>query len=283
VGDLIRDVDPSALHGPDSRKFEQNVVRAHMLGLSLEGLSRLRSLVEQRQRSAWDVGDLLVAVYGKPPAPGVMDGSREKLAGVADEVGVSISWLIACRITAAAWPRKDRRPTICWPVHRWLSAHDDRAVLLADFASECERAKVTPSAARLRQWFDPAAVANAPVVDPDQEIPDSVGADAPVVRDANASVVDPDQDVPGLRDADASVILLDQDVPNLDSANAEATEPDLGQPDLHSANAAPRPRPGRPRLDPVAKVERMALRLDRDALTALVHRLLAVLELQAAG
>ena len=44
--------------------------RARALGLSLTGLARLRSLVAERGRNSWDVGVVLVIVYGAPPPPG---------------------------------------------------------------------------------------------------------------------------------------------------------------------------------------------------------------------
>jgi hypothetical protein len=130
----------------------------------------------------------------------VLDGSREKLGRVADELGCSVSWLTATRITAAAWPRRHRRGTVSWVVHRKLSAHPGRVILLDHFADDCRREGVTPTGPKLRAWLD----ANSP----------------------------------------------------------KASK-------LRSV--------GRPRLDPVARVEKLALQLDRDQLARLVERLAAAL------
>ena len=59
-----------------------------MLGLTLTGLRRLQSLVGERSRNAFEVGERLVQVHGRPPAVGVMDGSRASPEGPADELGV---------------------------------------------------------------------------------------------------------------------------------------------------------------------------------------------------
>ena len=78
-----------------------------------------------------------------------MDGSHERLGALADELGCSRSWLTACRITAAVWPRRERRGTVGWPVHAAaLSARAGRIVILDHFVEHCERERVTPSAAR---------------------------------------------------------------------------------------------------------------------------------------
>jgi hypothetical protein len=73
-------VDPGVMGPALSRRYECHVSVAHSLGLSAEGLARLRSLVEQRGRNSWHVGDVLVAVYGRPSGPGVADGSRSAWA-----------------------------------------------------------------------------------------------------------------------------------------------------------------------------------------------------------
>lgn len=85
-------------------------------------MNRLRSLLEQRGRNIWAVGDLLVEVYGRPSPAGIMDGSRAKLTALADELGVSLSWLIATRSAAASWPAKHRRLSVGRPVHSALAA-----------------------------------------------------------------------------------------------------------------------------------------------------------------
>jgi hypothetical protein len=131
-----------------------------------------------------------------------MDGSRERLAALADLCGCSLSWLVACRITSAAWPLRERRLSVGWPVHRKLSARPDRFVLLGRFVRQCARDGVTPSGDRLGVWL------------------------------------------------------------------AERTPRYCGF--------------GRPRLDPVVKVERLALALDRESLRRLVERLSAALAVPVA-
>ena len=107
------------------------------------------------------VGDALVKVYGPPPAPGVIDGSRAKLAALAGELGVSLKWLVAARICAASWPARERRPSVGWPVHRWLAARADRYDVLADFTAHCSRLRVAPSLGRLRGWLDDPTIDEA--------------------------------------------------------------------------------------------------------------------------
>jgi hypothetical protein len=172
-------------------------------GLTTAAVHRLRSLVEQRGRAAWDVGDLLVEVYGAPSKPGVMDGSRRRLEDLADTLGVSVSWLVATRICSAAWPRKHRRLGVPWPVFRALSARPGRVTILDHFLADCSMRKLTPSTARLSEFL--------------------------------------------------------------------ATNPRTGV------------RPGRPRLDPVDRLARQALTLDRDALARLVARLQAALTADTAA
>ena len=117
-------------------------------------LHRLRSLLDERGRNSWAIGDTLVALYG-PPGPAIAhDGSRARLEALADTLGVSVSWLTACRATSAAWPPKERRPTVAWSVPRHLAARADRLALLDAFCGTCSRAHVTPSRARLVCWLD---------------------------------------------------------------------------------------------------------------------------------
>ena len=142
--------------------YETAVGRARSLGLSTEGMNRLRSLLAERARNSWQIGDLLVHVYGAPPSAGVMDGSRLVLGRLADELGCSVSWLVAVRIAAAAWPTRDRRASAPWTVHRALSARDDRVTVLARFIEDCDRAGVAPSSTRLSSWLGSAEDAAEP-------------------------------------------------------------------------------------------------------------------------
>ena len=123
------------------------------MGLSCEGLRQLRSLIEQRGRNAWDVGDLLHHVYG-PPARQGHDGSTARLQALAELFGCSWSWLSACRATSAAWRLRDRRPSVCWAVHRHLVARPDRVSILDEFVRHCSRAKVVPSQKLLVAYLD---------------------------------------------------------------------------------------------------------------------------------
>jgi hypothetical protein len=172
-------------------------------GLTIAAVHRLRSLVEQRGRAAFDVGDLLVEVYGPPSRAGVMDGSRRRLEDLADVLGCSASWLTACRICSAAWPPRHRRSSVGWPVFRALSARPGRIVILDHFVEHCRQHKVTPSVQRLTAFLD---------------------------TDARSGT-----------------------------------------------------RPGRPRLDPVDRLARQALTLDRDALARLVARLTEALTADTAA
>lgn len=122
-------------------------------GLAPSALHRLRSLIAERGRNSWDVGDLLVEIFG-PPARRGHDGSGARIATLAEEVGASASWLAACRTTAAAWPRVVRRPTVAWSVSRHLASHPDRIALLDAFVRDCERDRRTPSLATLVDWLD---------------------------------------------------------------------------------------------------------------------------------
>jgi hypothetical protein len=177
-------------------------------GLTVAAVHRLRSLIEQRGRAVWDVGDVLCEVYGSPSPAGVMDGSRVRLAALADTLGCSLSWLVATRICSASWPRKQRRLGVPWPVFRALSARPGRVVVLDHFLTECCERNVTPSAQRLAVW------------------------------------------------------LAD---------------------DVRSTDVRSDGRRGRPRFDPVDRLARQALALDRDALERLVARLQAALTAEAAA
>lgn len=180
--------------------------RARACGLDRAALKQYRSLVEQRGRVAWEIGDALCVSYGAPGPAVVHDGSTQLLERLADELGCSRSWLAACRATAAAWPRAERRVSIAWAVSRGLVARADRVALMDAFCRQCERDHVVPSAAKLRVFLD-----------------------------------------------------------RLDARRAR-----------HHATT------GRPRLDQVTKVERMALALDRESLARLVDRLTAALVAAAA-
>jgi hypothetical protein len=186
---------------------DAEAMAARACGLSREGLRHLRSLIELRGRNSWAVGDVLVAVYGSPGPAVVHDGSRERLGALADELGVSVSWLTACRATGAAWPPSERRPTVAWAVSRHLAARPDRFALLDAFCRDCSRAHVTPSRQRLVAWLDQ--------------------------HDRRAEVA--------------------------------------------------RPALGRPRQDPIDRLVREALRLDRDALARLIERLSDVLAVAPAA
>jgi hypothetical protein len=126
--------------------------------LSRAGLRQLRSLVAERSVNSWRVGDVLLAAFG-PPGPSVVhDGSYERLQPLADELGVSRQWLTSCRAAAAAWPSKERRPSVAWAVHRLLVSHPDRIAKLDRFVKHCARQQVTPSHAALRLWLDSLVV-----------------------------------------------------------------------------------------------------------------------------
>jgi hypothetical protein len=182
--------------------FAEEVAHARGLGLSREGLHRLRSLVEQRQRNAWDIGDALVAMFGPPVTTGGHDGSYERFESLGEELGVSASWLSSCRACAAAWPPSERKPSVCWSCHRRLAAEPERFRLLAEFRADCARKKLTPSHKLLVDWMDARRVTRPAAL-------------------------------------------------------------------------------GRPPTDPVTRLERLALRLDHDALVLLVARLTALLSVPA--
>jgi hypothetical protein len=124
---------------------------------------------------------------------------------LAEELGCSSQWLAACRTCSAAWPPRERKPTVAWSVHRALCAYPNRFTLFDQFRHECERDHVTPSLARLMRWLD-----------------------------------------------------------------EEDRRPQSGL-------------PGRPRVDPVVRVERLALKLDHDSLVTLVARLTEALSEDAAA
>ena len=183
------------------RRLADERSRARACGLTPEAMRQLRSLVEQKGRISWSVGDALIALFG-PPGGGPHDGSSFRIRALADELGVSWQWLSACRACAAAWPSRERRPTVAWSVHRHLSTHADRFALFDRFREACARDHVVPSLARLVAWLD------------------------------------------------------EQDR---------------------------QPAVGRPRRDPVERLERMALRLDHEALARLVERLSRVLATEDAA
>ena len=170
--------------------MDGDIGRARALGLSLQGLRRLQGLMAEHGRNSWDVGDVLVEVYGTPPAAGVIDGSRDRLGLLAGELGCSLSWLTACRITSAAWPRGATRRAVARvpPPQRTTGPHRRTGEVPERLR---QRGGVPPSLARLVEWLD--------------------------------------------------------------------------------AQPAPLRRAGRPRLDPVVRVERLALALDHDSLARLVE------------
>lgn len=116
-------------------------------------MHRLRGLLMERGRCSWAIGDVLIEALGRPGG-GPHDGSWARLCRIADELGCSASWLAATRTTAAAWPERERRPSISWACHRALSARPDRLRLLHDFARDCERQQVVPSLKALTGWLD---------------------------------------------------------------------------------------------------------------------------------
>lgn len=132
--------------------YEVEVRRARALCLSTVALRRLRGLVAERGKLSWEVGDVLVAALG-PPAH-VHDGSGERIEAIADELGCSASWLSGCRAAAAAWPRRERKPTVAFAVSRALTAYPNRFALLDQFERQCHRDHVTPSLQRLTTWLD---------------------------------------------------------------------------------------------------------------------------------
>jgi hypothetical protein len=232
--------------------------RATEHGLTLAGLRHLRSLIEERGRNAWAVGDVLVAAYGAPQL-GPHDGSHQRLQHLADELGASWQWLGACRACSAAWPRRERRLSVAWSVHRHLAARPDRFALLDAFCRECQRADVTPSLARLTAFLD------------DHD------ADAPG-RDAEGR--GPDADATPCR----ALPLRAQPDPPAEAAYATIQTTTDAAPDEPVATATttvPIRRPGRPRGDPVTRVERLALALPRPDLERLVERLFAALQTAA--
>ena len=114
------DLAAPTMSAPESRRFDAAARRAHELGLSAAGLNRLRSLVAEHGRTNWAIGDFLVQVYGPPSTQGVGDGTRVLFAQLADEVGVTVSMLVHARLTAGAWPSKERR-SVSFSVHRDLA------------------------------------------------------------------------------------------------------------------------------------------------------------------
>jgi hypothetical protein len=149
---VVRDLDTEVLTRRESRRLDTELERARACGLSVPALRQLRCLVDERGRGAWQIGDALVSIYGVPPAPGVLDGSRRRMELLADELGCSLSWLTALRLTAAAWPSRERRAAVPWSVHRDLRTDPDRFVTLASFTARCGRDWVTPSVGRLAVW-----------------------------------------------------------------------------------------------------------------------------------
>jgi hypothetical protein len=150
---VVEDIDDD-MDRPTSSWLDTERTRAAVCGTTVEALRQLRCLIEERGRCAWRIGDALVAIYGSPPPAGVMDGSHGRLAALAIELGVSRSWLTQLRIAAASWPARERKPTVAFQVHHWLSATRDRFVRLDQFVVACAEAKATPSLERLRAWLD---------------------------------------------------------------------------------------------------------------------------------
>ena len=151
-----REPQPSTLLMTRLKRGDRDDIgrRAQRCGLSREGLLRLRSLVEERGRQSWAVGDVLVNVYGVPRRTGHADGSQARLAALAEELGCSLSWLNGCRTAAGAWPERERRLSVAFSVHRHLALRPDRIRLLAEFREACARERVIPSRARLIEWLD---------------------------------------------------------------------------------------------------------------------------------
>jgi hypothetical protein len=141
------------------------VERAQRCGLSLTGLNRIRSLLDERTRNSWDVGDLLVTVYGPGSGSGISDGSRSKLSMLAEELGCSVSVLVAQRATSGVWPRKERR-SCSWTLHSMLRGLLARFVVLGDFLTDCERSHQRASCKTLEHFLDLHDLRTHRVTDP---------------------------------------------------------------------------------------------------------------------
>ena len=137
------------------------------LGFSARQAHQARLLAAESTGSGFELGDLLVDVFGLPSAPGVMDGSRGRLHAAADHLGLSLSWLVACRIAAAAWNPDDRRPGVSWVVYRTLSARPNRVELLGAFIDHCRRRNQRPNLIHLRPFLS-AQERDDPVEQEDQ-------------------------------------------------------------------------------------------------------------------
>jgi hypothetical protein len=144
------------------RELVAAVRSARVIGIERAALSQLRSLIAERGRNSWRVGDVLVQLFGPPGPPVVHDRSTRRLEALAEELGCSASWLIACRAAAAAFPERDRRMTVAFSVHRALAAREDRLKLLEDFVEHCRLGKVVPSLKLLTSWLDARDARGAP-------------------------------------------------------------------------------------------------------------------------
>jgi len=146
----------------------EQIARAEALGLTPANLDRLRSLIAEATSVSWALGDLLVDLYGTPTDHGYHDGTRVLFDRLADELGVTVSVLVHARLTAAAWPSRERRP-VSFTVHRDLRALPGRFALLRSFMADCEREGVTASDGRLPAWLHAhaaGAVSLRPRLDP---------------------------------------------------------------------------------------------------------------------
>ena len=132
---------------------DPDTATAKALGLTRAGLLQLRCLLAERQTNSWRLGDALVAAYGAPPRANHHDGSSQLIEALANELGSSVAGLSAARITAAAWPLRERRPSVAFSVHRELAGRADRFALLDRFIDGTRRSQVTPSTLRLRDFL----------------------------------------------------------------------------------------------------------------------------------
>jgi hypothetical protein len=138
--------------------------RARRCGLSLLGLRRVQTLLDERNRNSWELGDLLVKVYGPGSGSGISDGSRSQLSLLAEEVGCSVSLVVAWRSTAGAWPKRERR-SCSWSLHSMTRALPDRIAVLGRFLAECERSHRRPTCSALTEFLDRPLRAKAGTVE----------------------------------------------------------------------------------------------------------------------
>lgn len=117
-----------------------------------EQVAEGRLLLAQLDGVQWALGDMAVAIFGRPSRRGAHDPARDDLDAFADDIGISPRRLAEYRSVAWAWPPDIRRDDAAWVLHRSLVGNSERVTIMAAFLGECAEAGVAPSRERLRQF-----------------------------------------------------------------------------------------------------------------------------------